>query len=202
MNHFDANPSAVTFHSKSRFGFTCNDENNETVSCLPAKYQHPGTLGWQRPKRQRLLKKSFCGGSSSRFSQLAPGGGTYQRLSEARWSADLPSWRRAALSMDPSGARISKFLLRVWRCRLFTALWSLFLRVVAAPWKEVGGKLAAGSITLRCKAAKQWLVVNNTNLGWLVVNTTPTLCSKRTSARARKVRKKCGNFHGKIKSDS
>ena len=121
VNHFDANPSAVTFHSKSRFGFTCNDENNET--CLPAKYQHPGTSGWQRPKRQRLLKKSFCGGSSSRFSQLAPGGGTYQRLSEARWSAH--SWRRAALSMDPSGARISKFLLRVWRCRLFTALWSL-----------------------------------------------------------------------------
>ena len=151
----------MQIHRPSRFiqnpdsVFTCNDENNEKVSCLPAKYQHPGTLGWQRLKRQRLLKKSFCGGSSSRFSQLAPGGGTYQRLSEARWSAH--SWRRAALSMDPSGARISKFLLRVWRCRLFTALWSLLWSLLLAGlYSGLYCSLVTFSPSRCCSVERSW----------------------------------------------
>ena len=106
------------------------------------------------------LSKTVGGAMVGRLALLAP-----------RRSLDGSKWR-PHLQIPPQGLTLPPLYCSLVLTLVFTALWSLFLRVVAAPWKEVGGKLAAGSITLRCKAAKQWLVVNNSNLGWLVVNNT------------------------------
>ena len=143
--------------------------------------------------KEVILRRLLILTAGARWWHLSKtvGGAMVGTLLAPRRSLDGSKWR-PHLQIPPQGLTLPPLYCSLVFTLVFTALWSLFLRVVAAPWKEVGGKLAAGSITLRCKAAKQWLVVN----------TTPTLCSKRTSARARKVRKKSGNFHGKIKSDS
>ena len=104
------------------------------------------------------LSKTVGGAMVGTLALLAP-----------RRSLDGSKWR-PHLQIPPQGLALPPLYCSLVFTLVFTALWSLFLQVVAAPRKEVGGKLAAGSITLRCKAAKQWLVVNNTNLGWLVVN--------------------------------
>ena len=106
------------------------------------------------------LSKTVGGAMVGTLALLAP-----------RRSLDGSKWR-PHLQIPPQGLPLPPLYCSLVFTLVFTALRSLFLRVVAAPWKEVGGKLAAGSITLRCKAEKQWLVVNNSNLGWLVVNNT------------------------------
>ena len=94
------------------------------------------------------------------------------------------SWRPPILPDPPSGSNVAASLL------LFG---HFFLRAVALRGNKLEVRRPQGQLSA---VAKRW------NSGWSLVRATPTLRSKLTSAGARKVRKKFGNVHGRIKTDT
>ena len=138
----------------------------------------------------------FCHKSRFRFWRLlAPGSGAYPqaRLSEARWSrlplAPGASWLLLAPpsippSDPPSGSNVAASLL-------------LSGHFFFKPLLSVEISRRQGSRRVNYPPLQ-----SGETLGWSIVRATPTLRTKLTSAGACKVRKKFGNVHKKIKTDS